>query len=203
MLNKDHSTNHQTRHNRATYLFHAGLSLAIVTQLLTRLGMHRPDEVQAGDILFQVHRYSGLAATVLAFGFCVRILVRPCGTDLGALIPWVSARRLAALGRDIKMHAEATSKLQLLAHDPEAALHSAIDGLGLVLISVMAASGAYYFLQVALGLHSVEPDAMHAMMVHLPLENLVWVYLIALAGLALLPPFLQSMRLSTTWSFGR
>jgi len=197
------NTNLQTRHNRATRLFHAGLALAVVTQLLTSLQMQGPDDVQAGDILFRIHRYSGLTATVLAFGLWVTILLRSRGTDLGALIPWFSGRRLAALGRDIKIHAGALLKLRLPAHDPEAALPSAVHGLGLVLISAMAASGAVYFMQVALGLHSAEPDGMIAMTVHRALANLVWAYLIAHAGLALLQHLLRSMRLSTMWSFGR
>ena len=61
-----------------------------------------------------------------------------------------------------------------------------MHGLGLVLISAVATSGAVYFMQVALGLHSAEPDGMIAMMVHLALGNLVWAYLIAHAGLAVL-----------------
>lgn len=199
----DQNTNIKTQHSRATRLLHAGLALAIVTQLLTSLQMHGPDEVQAGDILFQVHRYSGLMATVLAFAFWVTILLRSRGTDLGALIPWFSGRRLAALGRDIKVHAGAALKLRLPEHDPEAALPSAIHGLGLLLISAMAATGAVYFVEVALGLHSAEPDGMLAMTVHLALANLVWAYLIAHAGLALLHHLLRSMRMSTMWSFGR
>ncbi len=198
-----HNTDLQTRHNRATRLLHAGLALAIVTQLLTSLQMHGPDDVQAGDILFQVHRYSGLLATVLAFGFWLTILLRSRGTELGALIPWFSGRRLATLWRDIKIHAGAMLKLRLPAHDPEAAFPSAVHGLGLVLILAMAASGAVYFVQVALGLHSAEPDGMLAMTVHLALANLVWAYLIAHAGLAVLHHLLRSMRLSTMWSFGR
>jgi len=202
MPSDNQSTNLQTRHSLATRLLHAGLALAIVTQLLTSLQMRGPDDVQAGDILFQVHRYSGLAATVLAFGLWLTILLRSRGTDFGALLPWFSGWRLAALGRDIKAHAAAL-KLRLPTHDPQAALPSAIHGLGLVLISAMAASGAVYFGQVAFGLHSAEPEGMVAMTVHLALANLVWAYLIAHAGLALLHHLLRSMRLSTMWSFGR
>ena len=191
------------RHNRATRLLHAGLALAIVTQLLTSLSMRGPDDVQAGDILFQVHRYSGLLATVLAFGLWLTILLRSRGTELGALIPWFSGRRMATLWQDVKVHAAAAVKLRLPEHDPKAALPSAIHGLGLVLISAMAASGAVYFVQVALGLHSAEPDGMIAMTLHLALANLVWAYLIAHAGLAVLHHLLRSMRLSTMWSLGR
>ena len=193
----------QTRHNRTTRLLHAGLALAIVTQLATSLAMQGPDDVQAGDLLFQVHRYSGLAATVLAFGLWLTILLRSRGTELGALIPWFSGRRLGALWQDAKAHAGAALKLRLPAHDPNAALPSAIHGLGLVLISAMAASGAVYFGQVTLGLHSAEPDGMIAMTVHLALANLVWAYLIAHAGLAVLHHLMRSMRLSTMWSLGR
>lgn len=199
----DHHAIPESRHNRATRLLHAGLALAIVSQLLTSLAMQGPDDVQPGDVLFQVHRYSGLAATVLAFGLWLTILVRSRGTELGALIPWFSGRRLAALWRDIKVHGREALNLRLPSHDPQAALPSAVHGLGLLLISAMAASGALYFVQVGLGLHSAEPDGMIAMTVHLALGNLVWAYLIAHAGLAALHHLLRSMSLSTMWSFGK
>lgn len=193
----------EPRHNRTTRLLHAGLALAIISQLMTSLAMQGPDDVQAGDTLFQLHRYSGLAATVLAFGLWLTILLRSRGTELGTLIPWFSGRRLAALWRDIKVHGDAALHLQLPSHDAQAALPSAIHGLGLLLISAMAASGAVYFVQVALGMHSAEPDGMLAMTVHLALGNLVWAYLIAHAGLAVLHHLLRSMSLATMWSFGR
>ena len=200
MLTDDH---HSIRHTRATRLLHAGLALAILTQLGTSLAMQGPDEVQAGDILFQVHRYSGLAAMLLAFGLWLTIVLRSRGTEIGALVPWFSGRRLAALWQDAKVHAGAAVKLRIPDHDPQAALPSAIHVLGLLLISAMAASGTVYFVQVALGLHSAEPDGMIAMTVHLALANLVWAYLIAHAGLAVLHHLLRSMSLSTMWSLGR
>ena len=203
MLSDASDTIHPTRHNRATRLLHAGLALAILTQLGTSLAMQGPDDVQAGDILFQVHRYSGLAAMLLAFGLWLTIVLRSRGTEIGALVPWLSGRRLAALWQDAKVHAGAAVKLRLPEHDPQAALPSAIHGLGLLLISAMAASGAVYFVQVWLGLHSAEPDGMIAMTAHLALGNLVWAYLIAHAGLALLHHLLRSMRLATMWSFGK
>jgi cytochrome b561 len=196
----DHTDLAAPRHNGATRLFHANLALAIVTQLSTSLWMHGPDDVQAGDILFQVHRYAGLTATVLAFALWLTILFRSRGTQLGALIPWFSGQRLAALWLDTKSYVVAALKLRLPAHDAKAALPSAVHGLGLLLISAMAASGAVYFIQVALGLHSAEPDGMLAMTVHLALANLVWAYLIAHAGLALLQHLLRSMSLSQMWS---
>ena len=203
MLIDASDTIHPTRHNRATRLLHAGLALAILTQLGTSLAMQGPDDVQAGDILFQLHRYSGLVAMLLAFGLWLTILLRSRGTAIGDLIHWFSGRRLALLWQDAKVHAGAAVKLRLPEHDPQAALPSAIHGLGLLLISAMAVSGTVYFVQVALGLHSAEPDGMIAMTVHLALANLVWAYLIVHAGLAVLHHLLRSMSLSTMWSFGR
>lgn len=203
MLNPTNDDVTISRHSHATRLLHAGLALAIVTQLVTSLSMHGPDNVQAGDILFQVHRYAGIAAAAFAFGLWTTILLRARGTGIGALIPWFSKRRLAALWRDAKMHFRAMVKLRLPAHDPDAALPSAVHGLGLLLISAMAASGALYFTQVALGLHSAEPDGMIAITVHLALANLVWAYLIAHAVLAVSHHLLRSMWLSTMWSLRR
>ena len=203
MRSDTHDPISKTRHNRATRLLHAGLALAILTQLLTSLAMQGPDEVQAGDLVFQLHRYSGLAATLLAFGLWLTILLRSRGTEIGALIPWFSRRRLAALWQDVKVHGGAAMKLRIPEHDPQAALPAAIHGLGLLLISAMAASGVAYFVQVELGLHSAEPDGMIAMTVHLAFANLVWAYLIAHAGLAVLHHLLRSMSLSTMWSLGR
>ena len=203
MLTDTPDTVQANRHNRATRLLHAGLALAILSQLGTSLAMQGPDDVQAGDLLFQVHRYSGVAALLFALALWLTILLRSRGTAIGALIPWFSGRRLVALWQDVKTHVGAVLRLRLPEHDPLAALPSAIHGLGLLLISAMAASGAAYFVQVALGLHSAEPDGMIAMTVHLALANLVWAYLIVHAGLAALHHLLRSMSLATMWSLGR
>lgn len=101
------------------------------------------------------------------------------------------------------MHLVAGLNLRLPAHNAKAEWSSAVHGFGLLLITAMAASGMLYFIQVALGLHSAEPDGMLAMTVHLVLENSAMAYMIAHASLALLQHLVQSMRLSTMWSLGR
>lgn len=93
--------------------------------------------------------------------------------------------------------------LRLPAHNAKAEWPSAVHGFGLLLITAMAPSGMLYFIQVAFGLHSAEPDGMLAMTVHLVLENRAMAYMIAHASLALLQHLVQSMRLSTMWSLGR
>lgn len=191
------------KHTLRTRVLHGGLALAILTQLLTSLAMEGPDDVQSGDLLFQIHRYSGLTAALLALALWLVILTRRRGTDLGALLPWFSGTRLSALWFDLRVHMAALIRLRLPAHDPDAALPAAVHGLGLLLISAMALSGTIYFLQVMLGVHSAEPDGMLAMTVHVMLANLVWAYLIGHAGLGMLHHLLRSASLTQMWSLRR
>lgn len=191
------------RHSRATRLFHTGLALAVISQLLTSLVMRVPGETRTGDLFFQVHQYSGLLAAGFALGFWLIIAMRSRGTELGALLPWASKGRRATLWADIRAHAEAAKQLRLPDYDPEGALASAVHGLGLLLVSVLAASGAAYFVVVWLGFHSPNPDGLLMMEIHGALANLGWAYLIGHAGLAVLHHLLRAASLTEMWSFRR
>jgi cytochrome b561 len=189
-----------SKHSVMTKIFHATLAASIIVQLITSQFMPGPDEVKRAWI-FNIHQYSGLVAVALALGFWITLVTRRKGTALGALFPWFSTVRLKGVITDVKTHFAALMTLRLPAHDPEAALPSAVHGLGLLLMTVMAASGMAYYVIVWLGLHSVEPDDMLVMQVHFLCANLVWVYLIAHAGLAMVQHFIGSVSLRTMWSF--
>lgn len=191
-----------SKHSVGTRVFHGALAATIVTQLATSQFMPGPDKA-AGAWLFNLHQYSGLAAAALALGFWITLMVRRKGTSMAALFPWFSGARRRALAGDIKAHFSALVKFRLPAHDPDAALPSAVHGLGLLLMSVMAASGLAYYVIVWAGLHSSEPDDMLVMQVHFLFANLVWVYLIAHAGLALVHHIIGSVSLRTMWSLGK
>lgn len=187
------------KHALMTKVFHGSLALSIVVQLITSQFMHGPDSPKQTWI-FSIHQYSGLVAATLALGFWITLATRRKGTSLGALFPWFSGARLRALTDDMKTHIAALTKRRLPVHDPEAALPSAVHGLGLLLMTVMAGSGLAYYVIVWLGLHSVEPDDMLVMQVHFLFANLVWVYLIAHAGLALVHHMIGSASLANMWS---
>ena len=72
-------------------------------------------------------------------------------------------------------------------------------------MAVMAVSGSglAYYVIVWAGLHSSEPDGMLVMQVHFLFANLVWVYLIAHAGLAFVHHVIGSVSLRTMWSLGK
>lgn len=185
-----------TRHALATRLLHTGLATAIIVQLGSSQFMN-PDH--GGNTAFSVHMYSGLAAFALVLGFWVATALRKRGTALHDLFPWTNAHRRAAVWADIKTHIVALKARTLPTHDDHSALASAIHGLGLLLMTGMAASGTlYYFVNAG------DPDAGGlvglAMFVHLNLANLVWAYLIGHAGLAVLNHFAGTLSLRTMWS---
>lgn len=190
------------KHTFGTRLLHAGLALAVIMQLLTSLPMEPPQPDSPGNWYFQVHQYSGLAAFCFLVGFWLVLTMRSKGTAPGALFPWFSGTRLNALRTDARTHLSALRLRRLPPHDEHAALPSAIHGLGLLLMSAMAASGTIYYF-----INSGDPDAGGVvgavMLVHRTLANLVWAYLIGHTGLALVHQYVGDIRLDEIWSLDR
>lgn len=187
------------RHAIATRLLHAGLAVAIIVQLGSSQFMN-PDD--GGDNIFGVHAYVGLTAFALVLAFWLQTAVRQRGTPWSMLIPWFSGARLAAVWADIKAHVTALRHLRLPKHDTHSPFASAIHGLGLLLITGMAASGTlYYFVTTG------DPDGgglvKVAMTVHTTLANLVWAYLIGHALMALIAHYGGTLSLGQMWSLRR
>lgn len=186
-------------HSAATRIFHAVLAGTILVQLGTSLVMPGPDEA-AGAWIFQLHQYSGIMAATLAFAFWLTIVFRRDGTAFGAMVPWFSVSRLRTLFADVRAHLGALVRLRLPPFAQDSAVASAVHGLGLALITVMAGTGLAYYIIVGLGLHSSEPDDMLVMQVHFLFANLVWVYLLSHAGIAMLHQILGHPILARMWS---
>lgn len=191
-----------SKHAFLTRLAHMGLALAVIVQLLTSLVLTAPAPDATGNWYFVVHSYGGLTAFGFMLLFWVVMLVRQHGAPVGLMFPWMSAARLAALWADIKLHGQSLLKFRMPAYDDHAPLASAVHGLGLLLMTAMATSGTiYYFINAgdpnAGGLVGV------VMFVHLTLANLVWAYLIAHAGLAVIHHFTQNLNLTEMWSLGK
>lgn len=188
------------KHSLTTRLFHAGLGLSVSIQLLTSLVLEAPEPHHAGNWFFSVHQYAGLAAFGFVAGFWLIIAFRRRKTAWGLLLPWTSPARLSAVWHDIKAHLTALLRFRLPDYDEQSPLASAVHGLGLLLISAMAATGtAYYFINQG------DPDAGGlvgvVMFIHTTLANLVWAYLIGHAGLAVLHHLDHSVNLRDMWSF--
>ncbi|MFD1342593.1 cytochrome b/b6 domain-containing protein [Litorisediminicola beolgyonensis] len=192
-------TDPTTDHTLSTRLVHAGLALAVVTQLVTSLVLEPAEDGHAGNLWFEVHEYAGLSAFALIVLFWIVLTARKRGTPAGLLFPWFSGARLSALWSDIKRHAGALRHLRLPAHEGESPLASAVHGLGILLITAMAASGTLYYL-----IGDGNPDAGGlvgvAMFVHRALANLAWAYLIGHVSMAVLQHLFTDFNLRQMWS---
>ena len=184
-----------SRHTFATRLVHAGLALAVVTQLFSSLGMEHPKAGRPGNFLFEVHEYGGLAAFAFILLFWIVVTARKQGTPWGLLFPWFSSTRRSAVWADVKHHVAALREKRLPAHDDASPMASAVHGLGMLLITAMAGTGTlYYFFGDDGGFMGF------VMEVHQTLANLAWAYLIGHAGLAVLNHFFTDFNLRSMWS---
>lgn len=161
-----------------TRLLHMLVALCIIFQLFVSLVMHRPS---TGGLGWQAHEAVGIASLAVLGVFWLWTLLRRRETRLVQLFPWFSQAGRSALWQDGLNHIAALRRLRL-PHADASPIASATHGLGLLAATAMALTGACYFLQ---GL--VPEFLIHAaIFVHESLANLMWAYLIAHAGLALL-----------------
>lgn len=163
-------------HSRFTKLLHLLVAAAVVHQLVISLVMTRPAHGRPGDSLFELHEWVGLVSLGVLLIFFLWVIVRRRETTAGMLYPWFSSHRRRALWVDLNAHL-ANLKGGRILLTQEGPLASAVHGLGLLLVLLMAATGAAgYFIAAARSLLSI----------HETLGPLVWAYLVGHAGLALL-----------------
>lgn len=163
----------QTR-SLTTRLLHMLLAFAIVTQLALSLGMEAPEEGRPGNTLFEIHEKVGLAALAILVTFWVWSLVRHGEARFSTLFPWLRGERRRAFRADLVAHARALrgGVIPLTEGKPFA---SAIHGLGLLIATLMATTGALgYFV----------PQTRFLLEVHETAAPLMWAYLIGHAGVA-------------------
>lgn len=148
-----------------TKILHWLAALAIMTQLGLSLVMQSPARNRPGDAFFEVHEKVGIAAAAILVAFWIWSIVRSGETRLVAFFPWFSPKQLGLVAADAK---------RLFAPPrpgySERPFASAIHGLGLIIATVMALTGAVgYFLASARPLLEI----------HETIAPLMWAYLIA------------------------
>lgn len=188
-----------TAYSTGTRLFHACLALAVISQLISSQFMQVPREGRPGNWVFEVHEYSGLFAGAMALGLWLVIITRIGGTDIGRLLPWFSADRRAAFWADTKAHWTIVRAFHLPQYRQASPFAAAIHGLGLLLITAMAATGTLYWLGNIAG----SQDGLViwlAINLHGLMANLVWAYLIGHAGMALIHHFTGGQSLRVMWA---
>lgn len=161
-----------------TRLLHAALLLAALWQLIGSNFIEPARVGQPANLMFELHEIGGLATLGLVVAFWLWSLVRRRETPFAALFPWLSSTRLQAVGADLSRHWGELKNLRLPGGEPETPQASAVHGLGLLTVLAMGASGAWLFTQTV-------PEGL-VLEVHKITSNLMWAYIVAHAGLAVL-----------------
>ena len=168
-----------------TRLIHGLLLLVVIDQLLTSQFMRRPFPGDPPGWTFSLHNYVGLGSVGIVAAFWVWAVVRRGETRLGRLIPWFSPARIMDVVADLVAQLRRLARLQA-PDDEDGALASATHGLGLLAVTAMAATGGVYFFAEGTSVGHI------MLSLHKLLANLVWVYLFAHAGLAVVHYLLGS-----------
>jgi cytochrome b561 len=177
------------KYERITRWLHAGIALGVIVQLACSLFMDVPAPGHslppAGYLLFSVHRWSGITVVALVIMHWLWNLSGHVAGGWGHLFPWFSGARLQRLVSNIKeipqwLHGEFPDQ-----QEETIPLAGAIHGLGLLVVSAMAFSGAIIFFGLG-------PEGTTSGFVglvrqgHGYLGNLMWLYFAGHAGIAVL-----------------
>ncbi len=163
-----------------TKALHGLLAVAVIHQLIIVNFMIAPKPGQAENLAFELHEWVGLTSLGLVSGYWLWTLVRRGEVRSGALVPWFSPKATVAVWRDFRLHLSAWRRGRL----PDVGSHpfaQAVHGLGLIVVSVMAVTGA-------MSLITIVPETLRSagLSVHEASSKLVWAYVIGHASLALL-----------------
>jgi cytochrome b561 len=175
---------HDSARSQMTRILHLLLLFAVVHQLISSKLISRPLPGDAPSTLFLLHEYIGMASLAVVCAFWLWTLVRHGETRLTKLFPWLSPRRIAAIVGDVvdQIHAMRRGNFS---GESSGALASAVHGLGLLIVTAMAATGTVLFFSDGSVFH-------YAMSLHRVIANLMWAYIIGHAGIAALHHLLGS-----------
>jgi cytochrome b561 len=167
-----------------TRILHAALAVAIVHQLVISWFMERPKPGgPTENLAFDLHETVGLISLGLLALYWLWTMLRLNEEGPGALIPWFSAERRRRVLADIGNYRNSLVQRRLPPPMAEMPLASAIHGLGLLVATAMAVTGAIvYALMGADG--SLAGGGRLVLELHEVLANLMWAYLIGHAGIA-------------------
>jgi cytochrome b561 len=166
--------------SHVTRALHLTILLAVVTQLLSSLIMERPLPGDHPDWPFVLHTWAGTAGLAALGSLWIWTLLRSRReTPLWRLVPWVSRRGLAGLERDVLRLARdlRAGRLRLLHLD---AIAGAAHGLGLLLATFLAATGALWSFVLQDG-----PWGHAVLGAHKLAGNLMWAYLVGHFAMAI------------------
>lgn len=164
-----------------TRVLHFALLLTVIDQLLTSLIMERPLPGEDPDWPYALHTQVGLVGLGVLMLFWLWMLIRDeRETPLQRLFPWFSHESLDDIAFEIRAIVRAAIALRRPPLHLEA-LSSAVHGLGLLLATFLAMTGAAWF-----ALFTGTSFGRIVLIAHKLAGNVMWGYLIAHVSAAVL-----------------
>jgi cytochrome b561 len=190
-----------TKHNHKTRLLHAIIAILVIIQLYSIYAVENKfynDPIRT--VLWNFHKYGGLVAFVALFSFWIVILTRSGGTSVTELFPWVSLRALKNLCYDIFHYIKSIMQFKIPEHTNPSPLASAIHGLGIIIMSVMAISGVNRYVVYEFSITKT-PLIKYISGLHHTFADYAWIYLGIHVFVALINHIFKKQKLSSMWQF--
>ena len=172
----------RTARSHVTRFLHLLLLVMVLHQLVGSQFIERPLPGDEPAWPFLLHEWIGVAAFGVLGAFWAWTLVRDRReTPLSRLLPWFSIAGWRAVLVDALRTVPRLFGAESAGHEADGALASAVHGLGLLVASAMALTGAAY-----LFLFEGTPEGKLVLGLHKAAANLMWAYVIGHAGAAAL-----------------
>ncbi|MEO5349710.1 MAG: cytochrome b/b6 domain-containing protein [Magnetococcus sp. YQC-3] len=172
-------------YDRFTRLLHLLMASGIVLELLLSLVMVHPKPGRAGDTFYALHASWGQVLLGLLVVHWIWCLVRSGSVSVALLFPWFSRDRYRAIYADVQRYMAHAIQFRLPDSGQVSPLASAVQGLGLVIATLLGVSGS--ILLFGMEADGAMPGWLHALKEgHELLGVLLWGYLLLHAAMAIL-----------------
>lgn len=173
------------QYDRFTRLLHLLIAAGITIQMLLTLVMVHPKPGREANVFFEVHEILGVGLLGALVVHWLWSFVRRGPVPVAQLFPWFSGERLQAVKDDAASYLRHLTDLSLPSAEEPSPLAGAIQGIGLVVATLLAITGTVILVYAVPGqkmvgwLHDVKE-------VHEALGPLMWGYLALHVGAGML-----------------
>jgi cytochrome b561 len=166
------------KYDSLSRLLHLFLAVGITTQMFVSLVMITPKPGRIPNNWYSVHETLGIVLFAILVVYWLRAVLKTIRTgDPLMLFPWFSAARLGALGKDIGATLADAVRFRLPPDgDDIRPLPAAIQGLGLLVGLILAATGTILALTITPGV-ALSPILHDIKELHEAFGPLMWGYL--------------------------
>lgn len=191
------------KYNQTTRWLHAGIALGVSVQLIVSLVMDMPKPGRPftglGAAAFEAHEIAGMVIAALLLLHWLALFSNHIPLGLGHLFPWFSRQRLSTMTGEIKRQ---WAQCRLEDSQQMSALAGATHGLGLLVTTAMAITGAVVYFSMAEN-GAMPPLVKDIKEVHELTSSLLWAYLIGHVGIAILHQWLGHRTLADMFKLGK